>query len=317
MFQMALLFLKENNCANFLQSMHKYRSYGLNSLLPCIVFSFKVIRTHTALPMNTFNYTGSNTGSDLAFNPLDDLLHEELEATWIESLLPKTKPIVCGVVYRLPQQANLKCLSSSFFPERECIILGDFNTDVAKSKRCNLVKSLCAFKDMFNVFQIIKEPTRISTNSSSTIDLILVSDEDKISQTGVLHLGISDHSLIYCTRRVVKAAINKHNTVKLRSMKNYDKDTFQVNLLNADWSSVLISDNACDAWEKFKSNFTSLVHDIAPIKEVRIKQRTEPWVNDEILQSIKDRDKAFQTFKNDSLMKNLQFLNNFVIKLKR
>ena len=43
-----------------------------------------------------------------------------------------------------------------FFSERECIILGDFNTDVAKSKRCNLVKSLCAFKDMFNVFQIIK-----------------------------------------------------------------------------------------------------------------------------------------------------------------
>ena len=148
-------------------------------------------------------------------------------------------------------------------------------------------------------FQIIKEPTRMSTNSSSTIDLILVSDEDKISKTGVLYLGISDHSLIYCTRRVVKAAINKHNTVKLRSMKNYDKDTFQVNLLNADWSSVLISDNACDAWEKFKSNFTSLVDDIAPIKEVRIKQRTEPWVNDEILQSIKDRDKAFETFKND------------------
>lgn len=140
-----------------------------------------------------------------------------------------------------------------------------------------------------------------------SIDLILVSDEDKISQTCVLHLGISDHSLIYCTRRVVKAAINKHNTVKLRSMKNYDKDTFQVNLLNADWSSVLISDNACDAWKKFKSNFTSLVDDIAHIKEVRIKQRTEPWFNDEILQSIKDRDKPFKHLKMTDLMKNLQF----------
>ena len=74
--------------------------------------------------MNTFNYTGSNTGSDLAVNPLDDLLHEELEAMWIEILLPKTKPIVCGVVYRPPQQANFydlletKCLSSSFFSRK-------------------------------------------------------------------------------------------------------------------------------------------------------------------------------------------------------
>ena len=38
--------------------------------------------------------------NDLAFNPPDDLLHDELEATWIEILLPKTKPILCGVVYR-------------------------------------------------------------------------------------------------------------------------------------------------------------------------------------------------------------------------
>ena len=42
--------------------------------------------------------------SDLAFNQLDELSHEELEATWIEISLPKTKPIVCGVVYRPPHQ---------------------------------------------------------------------------------------------------------------------------------------------------------------------------------------------------------------------
>lgn len=44
---------------------------------------------------------------------------------------------------------------------------------------------------------------------------------------------------------------------------------------------------------------TSVVNNISPIKEVRIKQRTEPWVNSEILQSIKERDKAFKAFKRD------------------
>ena len=41
--------------------------------------------------------------SDLAFNGLDELPHDEIEAVWIELLLPKTKPIVCGVVYRPPK----------------------------------------------------------------------------------------------------------------------------------------------------------------------------------------------------------------------
>ena len=36
----------------------------------------------------------------------------------------------------------------------------------------------------------------MSAKSSSTIDLILVSDTDKVSQSGVIDLDISDHCLI-------------------------------------------------------------------------------------------------------------------------
>ena len=35
---------------------------------------------------------------------------------------------------------------------------------------------------------------------------------------------------------------------------------FQMNLLIADWSSVLSSDNVVVAWEKFKSIFMSVVN---------------------------------------------------------
>ena len=86
--------------------------------------------------------------SDLAFNQLDELSHEELEATWIEILLPKTKPIVCGVIHRPPHQNNFYelfksvCLTSSYFIDRECYVLGDFNTNVSSKQGCNLLKSL-------------------------------------------------------------------------------------------------------------------------------------------------------------------------------
>jgi len=44
--------------------------------------------------------------SELAFNTRSDLLHENLEAIWEEILLPKTKPILVGIVYRPPKQLN-------------------------------------------------------------------------------------------------------------------------------------------------------------------------------------------------------------------
>ena len=88
--------------------------------------------------------------------------------------------------------------------------------------------------------------------------------------------------------------------MKIRSLKNYNKETFQADLLDVDWSSVICLDNVIQAWEIFKSIFMSAIDNIAPMKEVRIKQRTQPWITNEILQCIKNRDKAIRVYKKDS-----------------
>ena len=44
--------------------------------------------------------------NDIAFRSRVDLAHESLEATWFELLLPKSKPIVIGTVYRPPDHNN-------------------------------------------------------------------------------------------------------------------------------------------------------------------------------------------------------------------
>ena len=75
---------------------------------------------------------------------------------------------------------------------------------MSSKQGCNLLKSLTSFLDLFNLSQIIKDSTRVSAKSSSTIDLILVSDTDKVSQSGVIDPGISHHCLIFGTRKVIK-----------------------------------------------------------------------------------------------------------------
>ena len=60
----------------------------------------------------------------------------------------------------------------------------------------------------------------------------------------------------------------------------------------------------------------SVINNISPIKEVRIKQRTEPWINAEILQSINDRDNAFKAFKGDKSEQNFSTSRIYEIKLR-
>lgn len=249
---------------------------------------------------------------DIAFNARPDFNHQELEGTFIDILLPKTKPILCGVLYRPPKQTNFYDILESIFlsipslNESETVILGDFNTNCSSTGSCSLVNSLNSLCDMFSFKQIIKDFTRIAS-TSTTIDLILVTDPDKISQSGVIDCCISDHLMTFCTRKVTHAHIGKHNTVNVRSLKHYSKESFQQSLLGCDWTSVLYCDNVNDAWNNFKSVFISTMDSIAPVKSVRIKQRTEEWVDSEVLQSIKDRDKAFYNYKRNKTEENLNY----------
>ena len=47
--------------------------------------------------------------------------------------------------------------------------------------------------------EIIQEPTCITSITSSLLDHILTNVRWKISQKGVIDVGLSDHQLIYCT----------------------------------------------------------------------------------------------------------------------
>ena len=147
--------------------------------------------------------------SDIAHRVRIDFQHPELETVWAEILLPKTRPILVGTCYRPPKQMNFYdlmeqcCIDNNISIAMETILIGDFNTNI---DRCNnnyvLTRKLKEFSDTCNFTQLIKDYTRVTDNSRTTIDLILTSDYTNISQSGVIDIGLSDHCMIYCTRAV-------------------------------------------------------------------------------------------------------------------
>ena len=79
--------------------------------------------------------------------------------------------------------------------------------------------------------------------------------------------------------------------------KHYNKDQLVQNLDNIDWSDVFSCDTVDKAWDKFKSILLEILDKVAPYKEVRVKQRTKPWLSSEILNLIRQRDKYLRKFK--------------------
>lgn len=238
---------------------------------------------------------------DLAFTPLPlDNLSESDEVFFLELLLPKTKPIIIGTCYRPPKQSDFvdrfETILSQLRSDCEIIIMGDFNICVIDNKS-HLSQTYNKVLKLFGLKQLIKGVTRLTDTSKSLIDHILCNSSEKISQSGVISSGLSDHFITYCTRKIPKYICNKHNNIKIRSSKNYDKTEFVDLLTQADWSKCLYSCSIDDAWQSFKETFTNILDKVAPVKEVRVKQKTEPWMNQDILSNIKERDDYITSFR--------------------
>ena len=100
--------------------------------------------------------------------------------------------------------------------------------------------------------QIITELTRITEQSKSLIDVILVNNQHRIVDSGVVSLSVSDHSLIYC---VLKARVPKATprTIEYRSFKGFDENALSQDLKNVPWHIVDDESNVNDAvltWNK-------------------------------------------------------------------
>ena len=78
--------------------------------------------------------------------------------------------------------------------------MGDINSDYAKTSLDVHTRTLQFLSSVYQLEQLIKEPTRVTKSSTTTIALIFTNMVDNIAAYGVIHLGISDHMLIYAVR---------------------------------------------------------------------------------------------------------------------
>ena len=236
--------------------------------------------------------------NDIHFNIREELT-DEMESIFFDILLPKSKPILIGVIYRPPNQLNFlnnfsHKLNSIFnIKIQEMYILGDINID-KKSPLAKLYNEICC---LHGLKQLITSPTRITNNTSTTLDHILTNSKEKVSDSGVIDVSLSDHQMIFFTRKSTKQKFYKHKNINVRSMKKYS-ETELINLLKKiDFPNYNNFENINTAYSDFINKVEMAIDKIAPLKKICIKNKTAEWVDIEILNGIKKRDKLFTKFK--------------------
>ena len=147
--------------------------------------------------------------------------------------MPKSKAITISVFYRSPNQANfmeliVKRFSLLNLKDNEIYLLGDFNINLLQNGIYilnrkgmaawqepvpTLINKYQEFCQIFSLKQLITCSTRVTCNTASLIDHILINSTEKIFESGIIDCGMSDHQLIFCTRKAKRTKFNNHTNV--------------------------------------------------------------------------------------------------------
>ena len=131
------------------------------------------------------------------------------------------------------------------------------------------------------------------------IDNIL-SNSDHVIETGVLDWNFSDHRLIVVRRK--KAALPKAKVeFKGRCYKNYIKGDLQESLVMVNWDQFYATGNPQHGWDIIVNKIKSYLDRVCLQKQFSVREFREPWVTNELIEEIKDKDRALQVAKRSGL----------------
>ena len=233
---------------------------------------------------------------------------KELNGTEICSVEIKTAKGQLGVLslYRPPNTnpqhfgKTLETLVKKTRKHCREIVMGlDHNLDFLKSNKHNPTNDFIEKVLDFNLLPSITRPTRITKNTATLIDNILVDHKHCESlESYVITDDISDH--LPCVTVLKEMLINKHSMVTINCRDTWEKciKRLQQSLIDQEWDNLYIDGQDVNSLaEKFHSTLCNKIDRFCPERKRRVKYsklRHEPWVTSGIMTSITKSKKLYK-----------------------
>jgi hypothetical protein len=206
--------------------------------------------------------------------------------------------VLFASVYRPPHVGYMDIfqddLCSLLTQYKYTIICGDLNarfgTDEYETKIITNILNQC------NLTPVPFNATYHTAHSSSNLDVIASNCNDLIIEYGQTEAsGFSEHDLIYAAFNLKVPRIQK-KTITYRDFKRLDQgNIFEYgNLLP--WENIYKLKDINEKVELFNDLMMNVYETCVPLKTVRIKKHTNPWMADELKQLLKERDRLRKVF---------------------
>ena len=169
-------------------------------------------------------------------------------------------------------------------------IVGDLNNNYFET-----INDLKQFSIVHNLTQLIKEPTRIPSNT--LLDPLLTNVPNLVTESGVMDPFCSDHKPVYgCLDLTVTKSTTFKRTVWDLQHANFE--LFRENLIEVDWDEVVEVDDPDTAAIRFTETFMEVAKQSIPSKTCTIRQGDKPWMHNQIRTEIRRRKRFHKKAKN-------------------
>ena len=219
---------------------------------------------------------------------------QNLEQQWIEIKFQNKKNLIIGNCYRPPNGSvdiALQTLNNNIetclnIPNSEIFIMGGFNIDLSKPS-----KNRKDFYDVINdngLTQLIKTTTRQTAHTKTILDLI-ITNSPNVADSGILYNNIRDHFQVYVQRKHIKQCKIPTSFIG-RNYRNENPNLLYNKLDNADWHAFDQETNPNVMWDSMLDIIMSICNTLYPEKTYHINQIKDPWINDDIMHMIIEKD---------------------------
>lgn len=220
----------------------------------------------------------------------------DIEQLWLNVQI-NTYKFIIGVVYRPPNLDYKLFLNELEDSYATCIAVsdvvyccGDFNIDMLKIDSPSTVY-FNNFLNSINVHQLIDQPTRLTINSSSLIDLILTTDITMVAGAGVISCDVSDHDLVFCSILTNTGHIEPL-VRSYRSFNGMDYAYFYFDLQLIPMQFIFTLNDINDKISFLNNSLIDLFDKHAPLITKRFTKRYAPWITENLKFLMKIRDEA-------------------------
>ena len=168
------------------------------------------------------------------------------------------------------------------------VLLGDLNCNLLRVNECSSfsdlptkTRNVLHIFDVFNIQNVIKEARRITPSTETLIDVIATNKPELVRTTGVLPLGITDHSLVYATLRL-KRKRPPPTVITIRNFKQFNTENFKADMEQTPFYIASVFDDMDDILWAWNQLFRGVCDSHAPLKEIKVRSVSSPWINNTI-----------------------------------